>query len=170
MESEFLKMFLIASIICLLPAIYNLTVVRFGKYFDEYITNFCDECVVGTYTINKDKSVDVKGSVYIKFSKVKRIPFKFNNVFGNFHVANSDLTTLRNCPKFVERNFCITNTKITNLEYLPLTIEGNMVFNDNKLLKSLDGLESNNTLGTKSFEDGLYEVYLRSKQIDDILK
>lgn len=169
MELNFLKIFLIASFICILPIVYNLVVIRFNEYFNEYITTFCKDCVLGDYKINKDKSVDVNGDVIIKFSRVKKIPFKFNNVYGDFIIVNSDFNTLRNCPNFVKNNFLINDTKITNLKYVPNMVEGCMIFSDNKLLESLDGLEKNTTIGKQTIDNGLYEIYLRDKIINEIL-
>ena len=60
----------------------------------------------GSWTINKDLTVDVKGSVWLIKLNFEKFPVKFNKVSGSFSCYNcSSLKTLEGAPKEVGGDF-----------------------------------------------------------------
>ena len=83
------------------------------------------ECVIGTYTINDDGSIDVDGSVYINNRDLIKIPFKFRNVSVYFTCSNNQLTSLEGAPNTVGGSFNCHNNQLTSLECAPNSAGGN---------------------------------------------
>ena len=104
------------------------------------------KCVVGTYNINDDGSVDVDGDVdlddvYLNSENLTKIPFKFRNVSGYFTCINNKLTSLEGAPNTVGRWFSCTNNQLTSLEGAPNTVGGIFSCSYNQLT-SLEGAPS----------------------------
>ena len=96
------------------------------------------ECVIGTYTINEDGSIDVEGDVNLGNKDLTKIPFKFRNVSGDFHCYNSQLTSLEGSPDIVGGIFDCGYNNLTSLEYAPNFV-GDVFRCDYNELVSLDG-------------------------------
>ena len=78
------------------------------------------KCVVGTYNINDNGSVDVKGDVNLNRKNLTKIPFKFRNVSGYFSCGDNQLTSLEGAPESVGMSFyCGSNNQLTTLEGAP---------------------------------------------------
>ena len=78
-----------------------------------------EDIIKGTYTTNKDGSIDVDGSVWLNGNKLTEIPFKFNKVTGNFYCYDNYLTSLKNCPRWIGGGFSCWNNNLTTLDYFP---------------------------------------------------
>lgn len=94
--------------------------------------------VLGTYTINSDKSIDVVGTVDISDHIYNKIPFKFRNIQGNFYCDSNQLTTLENAPKVVSGAFWCDGNKLRNLIDAPNYVGGDFRCKRNNLI-SLEG-------------------------------
>src|SRR5574344_1666499 len=99
------------------------------------------KCVVGTYNINDNGSVDVKGDVNLNRKNLTKIPFKFRNVSGYFSCGDNQLTSLEGAPNTVGRWFNCTNNQLTSLEGAPSSVGSNFYCSDNQLT-SLEGAPS----------------------------
>jgi hypothetical protein len=80
--------------------------------------------ITGTYTTNKDGSINVKGNVNFVGLPITKFPVKFRNVSGSFccHGCTS-LTTLKGAPKSVGKNFyCYGCTSLTTLKGAPKSV------------------------------------------------
>ena len=83
-----------------------------------------NECIIGTYTINCDGSIDVNGSIALNDKKLEKIPFKFRNVYGIFYGCNNKLTSLNGAPNTVGSGFYCNNNQLTSLEVVPNNVGG----------------------------------------------
>jgi hypothetical protein len=114
---------------------------------EEEIKAWLDDNGVKNYTINKDLTVDVKGSITINIDE-SELPVQFNTVNGYFSIANSkNLKSLKGCPKNLEASFSADNTPITNCEGIG-KVGGMISLKKCKKLKSLKGLNKNNDILT----------------------
>ena len=100
------------------------------------------KCINGTYTINDDGSIDVKGTVNLSNRKLTRIPFKFRNVSGSFFCYINQLTSLEGVPNTVGGYFDCNNNQLTSLEYAPNNVGSGFDCSDNQLT-SLEGAPNN---------------------------
>ena len=75
---------------------------------------FLDKIIKGSYTVDKNNVVNVKGDVDLHEKYLKEIPIKFGTVTGNFDISkNDDITSLENAPTEVGGDFiCTLDTKI----------------------------------------------------------
>ena len=96
------------------------------------------ECVIGTYTINDDGSIDVNGDVNLGNKDLTKIPFKFRNVSGDFHCYNNQLTSLEGAPITVGGIFDCGYNNLTSLKYAPNNVCSFFRCDYNELV-SLDG-------------------------------
>ena len=78
----------------------------------------------GTWTLNSDGKVDVRGSVNMKNMTLTKIPVKFGKVSGYFVCSNNHLTTLENCPDEVGSGFYCRYNNLTSLEFAPSEVGG----------------------------------------------
>jgi hypothetical protein len=97
---------------------------------------------VRDYTVNDDFSIDVDGDVDLSERKLVEIPYKFNNVKGNFFIYDNNLTTLNNCPNFVGDNFGCDRNYLITLEGGPKEVKGSYDCSKNRL-KDLTGCAEN---------------------------
>ena len=104
--------------------------MKYLKLFEGFestdIVNICSQYGIEDYTINKDGSIDVGGDVYF-YGILKRLPLKFNKVYGSFYCHGSRLTTLEGSPVEVNGDFYCRNNQLTSFEFSPKIIRG--VFN-----------------------------------------
>jgi hypothetical protein len=90
---------------------------------------FLDEVCEGRkyWKLNSKGEVDVDGNVDMTNKNLTEIPVKFGRVEGRFDCSNNNLTTLKNCPTYINGGFssfdCGGN-KLTSLEYCPDSIGG----------------------------------------------
>ena len=90
-----------------------------------------NECIIGTYTINCDGSIDVNGSIALNDKKLEKIPFKFRNVYGIFYCCNNKLTSLNGVPNTVGNSFYCNNNQLTSLDGIPNNVGGDFCCHDN---------------------------------------
>ncbi len=90
------------------------------------------------HTINPDGTIDVEGDVDLTAMKLKKLPFKFGKVTGDFYCRNNKLTSLEGAPTSVGGSFYCYYNKLTSLKGGPTSVEGDFYCNDNELT-SLEG-------------------------------
>lgn len=102
---------------------------------------------ITNYKINTDGSLNVLNSVILDNKKMKRIPFYFNKVMGDFNCYNNGLTSLYGAPNYISGDFLCSHNNLTDLKYSPKIVRG-YFFSSNNNLKTLndlnfDGIEGN---------------------------
>jgi hypothetical protein len=106
----------------------------------KILTFLTDKAFTTNFTINPDThEIDVDGDVYLDEEGLTDLPYKFNNVSGNFCINDNKLTSLKNFPNIVKGVVKCSNNLITSLEYIPKYIGSRFIINDNKIT-SLDYL------------------------------
>lgn len=75
--------------------------------------------VKGTWKRNPDGKIHVAGSVNFGGLHVKKLPYSFDNVSGDFICANCRLTSLEGCPSVVGGDFMCSDNLIGTLEHGP---------------------------------------------------
>jgi hypothetical protein len=102
---------------------------------------FLKSNVEGTWTLNKDGSVDVKGEVHITYHIQFPLPVRFNIIEGSFFYQHCEnLTSLDGSPRIVTEKFQIVEChNLKTLEGAPEEIGGNFSASDLKKLVSLKG-------------------------------
>lgn len=115
------------------------------------IKNFIKENYTGTVKISKDTNEDglfTVDSVSMKGVSLKNknlssltggLPFTFGEIWGDFDVSNSKITSLDGSPKSVNGDFWCVNTDITTLDGGPEIVNGFVNINNCQNLKSLKG-------------------------------
>ena len=88
------------------------------------IEAWCEGMGIENYTINDKGEIDVDGGVYFNrstFNTFEELPYKFGKVRGNFSLSHcKNLTSLKNCPYFVERDFsCMDCPQLDSLKGCP---------------------------------------------------
>ena len=89
---------------------------------------------IKNYTINDDFTIDVNGSIDLFFSKdLSEFPdyIQFGVVKGFFKCIHSQLTSLRGCPRKIEKFFDCRYNKLTSLEGAPEEVVGDFVCSHN---------------------------------------
>ena len=89
---------------------------------------------IGPFKIREDGLIDVFGDVHISNTKLKKLPFYFNNVHGNFNCSNNELTVLKGCPVLVGGNFYCNDNKLNSLLNGPKEVGGDYHCNENQLV------------------------------------
>lgn len=92
--------------------------------------------------INEDGSISFIGHVNLSNKNLKKIPFNFKNVHGDFDCSNNQLSDLVNVPETVGGNFYCANNQLTNLKNSPKEVKGSFCCSSNKL-KTLEYCPSN---------------------------
>ena len=87
------------------------------------------------------KKVNVKGSVFLNYLNLGKLPITFGTVGGSFDCSDNDLTSLKGCPRTIGKNFYCSANDLTSLEGCPSEVNGNFdcSYND---LTSLEGCPS----------------------------
>jgi hypothetical protein len=131
---------------------------NFIKESKEDIDSICEKYGIGNYIINEDGSIDVDENVYSN----KKIPIKFRNVSGDFHLSDKnikssigccpisvggdfvidggDLDSLIGCPRSVRGDFVCWNNKLTSLVGISEEIRGN-IYCQNNSLRDVQGIK-----------------------------
>ena len=105
-----------------------------NNYEIDYINSMCEVYGIKNYSINSDYSIDVNENVYLDNKKLKKLPLKFGQINGSFHINNNELTTLEGCPHYVSGDCIFTYNKLTTLEGSPEYVDvPNFQFNDNNI-------------------------------------
>ena len=109
---------------------------------EQFLKNNYD--IRGTYTINKDGTVDVKGTIWLMNKSVKAITngaFQFGKVSGSFYCSDcKKLKSLEGAPKEIEEDFyCIDCPKLTSLKGAPKNVGGGFYCTGCDKLTSLKG-------------------------------
>ena len=86
----------------------------------------------------RDGVVDVRGSVMLTDTSLRRLPIKFGRVDGDFYCHGNQLKTLKGAPEFVGGDFNCSNNQLKSLKYAPKEVGGSFSCHDN-VLTSLYG-------------------------------
>lgn len=81
--------------------------------------NWLFQMGVENYTINKNLTVDVDGSVFLYKKDLHILPVKFGIVNGDFHCQENKIKSLIGSPKFVSESFFCGANKLKSLEGAP---------------------------------------------------
>lgn len=123
----------------------------------KQIKQFLKENNITKYHIKSDLSIDVFEDVDI-ITTIESLDVQFNEIYGDFHIQNRRLKTLKGCPKIVKGdfncslnsltdftggpeivngNYCAEHSEIKSLKGLPEIINGSLILNNNQI-ESLD--------------------------------
>jgi hypothetical protein len=78
--------------------------------------------VKGKWTINRDGSYNIAGSVDLSNLELDEIPFNFKNVTGNFIISGNNLRSLKGSPQIVGGNYVVSGNELEDLEGSPYTV------------------------------------------------
>jgi hypothetical protein len=84
------------------------------------------------WTLLPDGSYDVDVDVNLSSQHLKKLPYKFHNVTGNFYCHSNQLTSLEGAPKSVGGDFSCSSNQLTSLEGAPKSVGGNFSCRSNK--------------------------------------
>jgi hypothetical protein len=103
-----------------------------------------DACVIGSWTVNSRGEIDIQGDYAggLYAGGQWSSPFEgiqFGAVTGNFSCVDSELKSLKGCPRKVGENFSCYNNYITSLEGGPEEVGGDYDCVPNDSLVSLVG-------------------------------
>lgn len=120
---------------------------RFNESLDtKSIQELCKYFDIQNYTVNRDGSIDVNGTVYFDpakkshlFGDSGRLPLKFNHVSGNFLCSCLNLTTLEGSPNTVGGSFFAELNKLTDLKGAPQIVNGSFYCVNNDLTSLIGG-------------------------------
>jgi len=103
-----------------LESIYNSILLENQNTTNNIDIKLLKSCITGTYTINDDESIDVKGSVDLSQMNLPKIPFKFRNVSGNFYCGDNKIKNLYGSPVSVGGEFsCSYSHHLISLDGAP---------------------------------------------------
>jgi len=161
-----------------LESIYN-SILLENQNINDIDIKLLKWCVVGTYNINDDGSIDVKGNVNIHKSKyinnLTKIPFKFGKVFGNFWCSSNILTDLENSPNYIEGHFGCDNNELTSLDLFPIYVGGDFycTYNDDlpysELFKIVDRVRGDIYYSTENIPEDKDKIR-RDRDVKNVLK
>lgn len=83
--------------------------------------------------INEDGTITFIGHVDLSGLGLKKIPFKFKNVHGDFNCSINNLERLTNAPEQVGGTFNCSTNKLTSLKYSPKVISEDFICTQNNL-------------------------------------
>jgi hypothetical protein len=94
------------------------------------------------HEVHLDGFISINGGVSLTEKKLKRIPFNFRRVEGDFLCYNNhELDSLKGCPEFVKGSFVCSSNNLTSLEGSPSVVGDSFNCSHNKLI-SLQGAPS----------------------------
>jgi len=97
------------------------------KKWIENLRKKCDEDRIDApnITLNPDNTLDVHYNLFIpdNFGDMPEY-IQFNKVGGHFNCKGSELTTLRGCPRWVNKDYICDFNRLTSLEFGPDFIGG----------------------------------------------
>ncbi len=106
--------------------IFESTNLELDKELKEY--------VIYNYTLNEDGSIDCNQNIGLAYQKLNIIPFNFNKIEGYFSIINNNLTSLKNCPKYISEWFECSSNNLTSLEYGPEYVGGSYYCMNDQLI------------------------------------
>jgi hypothetical protein len=122
---------------------------------------FLNKVCKGTWTLNENGEVDVEKSVYMDCANLTEIPVKFGRVGGFFSCSDNKLTTLKNCPNYINSDFYCLGNNLT--EYFKNIKESDFKFWDR--LYWSDGILEEYpflvNIGKKYFDRDALNLYLK---------
>lgn len=99
--------------------------------------------VIGSYIVNKDWTIDVKGSIWLNDNKIETMPeyIKFGKIDGNFNYSGCEnLVSLKGAPEEIDGSFyCEMCTQLSSLKGAPKKVHGNFNCSGCENLESLEG-------------------------------
>ena len=101
---------------------------------EKIIENFMSEYLMwdGTWEINTEGSVDVKGRIQIENYPYSKLPFKFRKIEGTFYCSGGYIETFENFPNIIEGDFCCSYNLLTSLKNFPKEIGGWVICQGNR--------------------------------------
>ena len=90
------------------------------------------------HEVHADGSISVFETVNLSYQILKKLPFRFQKVGGDFYCNNNQLTSLAGAPREVDGNFYCNNNQLTSLAGAPQKV-GGYFFCGNNQLTSLAG-------------------------------
>jgi hypothetical protein len=103
----------------------------------KLIENWLDVIGIKHYYISKELVVSVNNSVDISGVQIKKLPFQFGKVKGNFLCRGCGLDVMWGFPHTVTNNFDCSYNNIKHLDGFPSNIKGYVNISHNSI-KSLD--------------------------------
>ena len=88
---------------------------------------------------NSDGSYDVDGDLDFYNQGLDELPYKFNNVYGDFYCNHNFLTSLEGSPKYVKGGFWCGFNRLTTLKGGPKIVDGDFNCEYNLKLVNLEG-------------------------------
>ena len=114
------------------------SIVKLDSKKDYDIKDLCKFYGIENYTINPDGLVDVDGNVNLKEVALKKLPFNFGKVIGDFNCYKNNLTSLQGAPTSVGRDFNCSSNNLTSLQGAPKSVGVDFYCHRNNLI-SLQG-------------------------------
>ena len=139
------------------------------------ISLICEKYGIENYTINPDGSIDVNGDVDLYNKGLTELPLIFNKVTGYFWCGDNNLTSLKDCPRWIGGVFSCSDNKLTSLEFSPDYVGGYFNCDNNNLTDNYCDSEICGKFYTSLEQDGLTnnynewrKLYKRKLILDDI--
>lgn len=90
----------------------------------QLIISWLKENNINDYEIADDYKIDVRGSVCLFRYPHEELPpyVNFDRVLGAFTITESNLKTLRGCPRVVGEFFSCSETNVKSLEFAPTKV------------------------------------------------
>ena len=87
------------------------SITKLDSKKDYDIKDLCEIYDIKNYTINPDGLVDVDGDVNLREFQLKKLPFNFGKVTGDFYCFYNNLTSLQGAPTSVGGEFNCSKQK-----------------------------------------------------------
>lgn len=144
---------------------------------------FLDKCVQGTWKLQPDGTVYVKGDIFVaQLPTIQKMPVQFGVVHGSFNCNGSKLTTLVGSPLSVTNDYnCGMCEGVTSLEgitprisrLLDLSAQFTSLRNSHKYLRSVNKIHTSaksNLLGLLYIKDIKVLKIWGDNKLDDLMK
>ena len=97
------------------------------------IKKICRKYDITGYSINKGGSVDIDGDLDLDGYNLKKLPLKFNIIYGSFECVGNYLTSLGGSPTEVRGDFDCSSNELCTLVGGPKIVSGDYFCLDNHL-------------------------------------
>ena len=138
------------------------------------IHDICKKYKIYNYTVNDDGSIDVNGSVNLRFNGLSEFPLRFNKIFGSFYCDNNELTSLKNGPNWIKGSFRCDFNELTSLEFSPKYVGGDFNCSHNPLTSNSCEIEIRGDFFTTFSEKGLiinnYNIVTNKEEWQKLIK
>jgi len=113
----------------------DLSIIGIFKYYPNKpdVVIKLEDIVKGTWVINPDGEVDVKGDVNMSGMRLTKIPFEFSRVTGSFDCSKNHLISLEFAPSYIGGSFSCSKNHLTSLEFAPSKVGGSFYCSYNNL-------------------------------------